>query len=203
MSVIKDILELLDKNKAFPNYQSERRIDIFINLYLEEAFSNYFSDNSIIKYICPEFPLKNEENNLSTKVDYLCSRTINSMQEILFVELKTDELSFRDKQIQTYLSRPSWGECVKGLALIIKTSKQKTKYQMLFQLIKDCQIPDSSMVRTLYIAPLPKKKVLNFEITNPKQFTKLIHSTKDTDKSIILEFIDKWDLFVFEIKNKS
>lgn len=40
-----DILfELLAKNNALPNYQAERRIDIFINHFLERILTEYLKE---------------------------------------------------------------------------------------------------------------------------------------------------------------
>ncbi len=37
--VFKAMLELLEENKCLPNYAAERRIDIFINLFLENILT--------------------------------------------------------------------------------------------------------------------------------------------------------------------
>ena len=52
---LEGIFELLLKNKKFPNYQAERRIDIFINYFIERILSKYLEKD--VKFICPEFPI--------------------------------------------------------------------------------------------------------------------------------------------------
>jgi hypothetical protein len=74
---LENLFKLLTTNKEFPNYQAERRIDIFINYFLAEMLTNYMGKK--VEFVCPEFPLKKADNNQSTKLDYLC-KTNDEMQ---------------------------------------------------------------------------------------------------------------------------
>ena len=84
----KDFLEplfnLLVANKEFPNYQAERRIDIFINYFVERILSSYLEKETI--FVCPEFPLKKANTNQSTKLDYLC-KTKNEIVFSTFIKI--------------------------------------------------------------------------------------------------------------------
>lgn len=94
-----EILNLLRDNKQFPNYAAERRIDIFINLFLEKILSAYYEKKVI--FIVPEFPLKkNETSNQTSKLDYLCA--FEETKQPIFVELKTDVISFNSNQARFY-----------------------------------------------------------------------------------------------------
>ena len=69
-SILEGIFKLIIENKTLPNYQAERRIDIFINYFISRIISSYLGNKT--EFICPEFPLKKQKNNQSTKIDYLC-----------------------------------------------------------------------------------------------------------------------------------
>lgn len=137
------LIERLKEWKGLPDYQMERRVDLFISLYLEEVLNaKYVCED--MKIVCPEFPVRalkiigsgkkweNPELSLddikpvctrhSTKIDYLCySAEINSLY---LVELKTDSASFEIKQLcyyKYYINRSSWKDmwnfvlkCAKG-----------------------------------------------------------------------------------------
>ena len=62
-----EVLNLLKENKKFPNYAAERRIDIFINLFIEKILTAHFKQEVV--FVAPEFPLKkypkDKTNNLT------------------------------------------------------------------------------------------------------------------------------------------
>jgi len=117
---IQSLFELINNNKKYPSYQAERRVDIFINFFLEDILTSYFP-KSKVKFIASEFPLKKENNNQSTNVDFLCVKETNDNKTILFVELKTDAFSFDANQFNTYLhykKEQNWNFCVEGIKRI-------------------------------------------------------------------------------------
>ncbi len=130
----KEILNLLIDNKKFPNYAAERRIDLFINMFLEIILTAHFGEKVI--FVVPEFPLKrNETNNRTDKLDYLCA--FEETKQPIFVELKTDVISFRNEQAEFYCEQAaSWPACVKGLQDIINTRMRFSYREKYFQLIK-------------------------------------------------------------------
>ena len=87
------VFEVLDGWRHLPDYQLERRTDIFFALFLPEVLQERFGLAQMPKLI-PEFPIKKINNNQSTKVDYLAL----SDDRALLVELKTDMASKGEKQ---------------------------------------------------------------------------------------------------------
>jgi len=99
--VFKAMIDLLRDNKRFPYYAAERRIDIFINIFLEQILTTYYDEK--VNFIAPEFPLKHEPNNQANKLDYLCA--FDDTKQPIFVELKTDTISYRNTQASIYMER--------------------------------------------------------------------------------------------------
>jgi hypothetical protein len=157
MDFLKDIFSLLDSNKGLPYYQAERRIDIFINLFLEEIIQQFTLFKNA-KFIAPEFPLKRADSNRSSKIDYLCFDEIQ--KSVLFVELKTDKNSFNEKQLEIYNRHLNWGTCLKELQIISSFANKKylKKFEELFQKIQLIKgNADDLKIHIIYIAPFSKK----------------------------------------------
>jgi hypothetical protein len=197
-NLLTNVFNILIENKKFPNYQAERRIDIFINYFLEKILREYLGKS--IEYVCPEFPIKKEGSNLSTKLDYLCK----SEDEIIFVELKTDASSLKAEQAEIYLNC-NWAKCKLDLQEIIKSVKNKThleKYNTLNAVINKINVSNENPdLRIVYISPLPSQK-LQFtkaiKILNPKKISDLSTPIQPEDQ-ILWSLIGKLDLYVFEI----
>ena len=154
MKFTESIFELLLENKSLPYYQAERRIDIFINLFLAEIL-NHSLKKTGIQYLLPELPLKKEMGNLSTKVDYLCFD--RNEKTIYFVELKTDSNSFKGGQFDIYQTYQTWGQCQSDIKAITKISKAKHKFEKLNKKLHSLNLLDESSssykVNIVYIAP--------------------------------------------------
>ena len=97
---INDVFGRLDDWRGFPNYQLERRVDIFFAVYLRKVLQEYVGPTRTD--IIPEFPIKQRRSHLSDKVDYLARSEDGRV--LMLVELKTSVLGHRIKQIQ-YLIR--------------------------------------------------------------------------------------------------
>ncbi|MBK6536882.1 MAG: hypothetical protein IPG09_03595 [Ignavibacteria bacterium] len=96
-----DLFESLIRNKDIPKYQFERRIDTILELLLPDFLSKHF--DAIVEFAAPEFPIKKEDNNQSTNVDYLFHATSDNLdKKWIMVELKTDRDSLHSNQIETY-----------------------------------------------------------------------------------------------------
>lgn len=86
------LFELLDDWRHLPNYQLERRVDIFFGLYLPEFLGERF-ELSVAGWV-PKFPVKRDliwpvhGTNRSVKVDYVAFG--EGRKRCLLVELKTD-----------------------------------------------------------------------------------------------------------------
>lgn len=129
--IFKSLLDLLAKNSCMPNYSIERRVDLLINLFLEDILTAFYGTQ--VRFVVPEFSLKKESNNQSDKLDYLC--IFAETNQPIFVELKTDAKSFDLKQASMYVKHSaSWPKCVDKLKEIIKASGYRVKY---FRLIKE------------------------------------------------------------------
>jgi len=132
--VFNAMLDLLDENKLMPYYAAERRIDLFINLFLEKILIAYYREN--VNFVVPEFPLKHRPNNQADKVDYLCA--FNKTKQPIFIELKTDSISFNREQAKVYLKQATdWPSCIDGLKAIIGNKNMRFSYrEKYFQLMK-------------------------------------------------------------------
>lgn len=171
-----ELLGYILKNKKFPAYQAERRIDIFVNYFLNDILKLRFS-NEDFTFIAPEFPLKKMDEhgklikeNLSTKLDYLYTKLESQRTEILFIELKTDSKYYTSEQHDRYLQY-DWPTSIEGLKQIICTSKdmpfdERYKYFYLVTALKD---------NKLILLPNEFEKIKTYKrdngIWNKKHFT--------------------------------
>ncbi len=103
---INDIFEKLTEYANYPDYQLERRLDIFFLIYLKEILTIKGIDISDT-FIFPEFPLlKKYENEFydlekslaSKRADYV----VFSNQKMYIIELKTDMESINENQLNHY-----------------------------------------------------------------------------------------------------
>lgn len=197
---LEDLFNLLKKNKALPNYQAERRIDIFINYFIERILSSYLEKETI--FVCPEFPLKKATTNQSTKLDYLCK----TKNEIVFVELKTDVSSLKKEQADTYL-KSSWTKCLTDLKIIfaaVKNKGHREKYNVLITTIHTIELTEENTpLRIIYISPLPNEKSEFFKaisISYPKHL-KEIEFELNEEEQVVWNYLTGLGLYIFEIKN--
>lgn len=104
MDGIERVFERLDQWRLLPQYQLERRSDIFFSFYLVEAL-NKLNGIEVREPLVPEFPVLNRlindkiANNTSFKIDYLAPAA-ESEGSPVFVELKTDDASLKTAQIE-------------------------------------------------------------------------------------------------------
>lgn len=126
------LFELLDRWRHLPNYQLERRADIFFGLYLPELLADRFEQS--IAGVVPEFPVKRDliwpshPTNKSVKVDYVALS--EDRRRCYFVELKTDASSRRNAQ-DHYLEKCGelgFTAILDGLTSIVKASSAHQKY---------------------------------------------------------------------------
>ncbi len=93
------LFQQLDSFRGFPKYALERRLDVFVSLFLEEYLSTRFE--APVRIVAPEFPLKRKEDFQSTNVDYLLRRE-GPRPAWLFLELKTSAGSIDKAQLALY-----------------------------------------------------------------------------------------------------
>jgi hypothetical protein len=149
--------------KSFPNYQFERRIDIYFSFFILEILKSKNPELEI-ETIIPEFPLipirdvKNRElksvdiSELKTtailefgksfktaQADFVCIPK-SEKQKIIMIELKTDAGSVDQTQLKRYrvLNGRKWKEIVGVFLgkLIAANGVDKEKYKKYLQSIK-------------------------------------------------------------------
>ena len=199
---LENLFKLLKTNKDFPNYQAERRIDIFINYFLTEMLTNYLGKK--VEFVCPEFPLKKENTNQSTKLDYLCK----TKDEIVFVELKTDASSLKTEQASIYL-KSSWTQCLldlKSIYAAVKNKEHRKKYDVLMATINTIELSEENTpLKILYISPLPNEKsefCKAISIIKPKHFQEMELEPIEQEQ-IVWNYLISLELYIFEIKNQN
>ena len=137
MTDIADVFGLLDKWRHLPAYQLERRADIFFALYLPEVLGKHFGI-SINPVLIPEFPIKNDDSNKSSKVDYLAIQEPSDGRDRAFlVELKTDMASRRSDQDEVLERAMNKGmkKLLKGILSICAATNEERKYAHLLKLL--------------------------------------------------------------------
>ena len=140
-----NIFDQLDEWRHLPDYQLERRADIYFAMFLPNVLKvhcNLDTDSEII----PEFPLRhgtigtklrtNGEDgawpNQSVKVDYAAFTSDGS--EVLLVELKTDMGSLNEKQISNLKKAKGieFKRLVDGVLCIAKIENMETKHRQKY-----------------------------------------------------------------------
>lgn len=151
----------LDTWRHLPNYQLERRADIFFSVYLKGVVEE-FTRVALEEDILPELPLKrdliwpNHPTNKSVKVDYALFAKDRS--RVFFVELKTDGASRRDAQ-DTYLETAKdlgFRKIVEGIREILLSTTAHQKYHHLAVVLE--RLGYLALPRDLpsYIYPAPR-----------------------------------------------
>ena len=139
------IFHLLDYWRHLPAYRLEPRADIFFAAFLPEIIETAF-DTSVREPIIPEFPFRrgtiygeaSRGPNASVKVDYLV--VSEDGRQVFFVELKTDQASFRPEQDE-YLDlavKKGIPSLVRGVLRIIAATNNEylPKYMHLLDLLE-------------------------------------------------------------------
>jgi hypothetical protein len=131
------LFDLLDHWVSFPNYQLERRADIFFAVHLDQIFKTI--RNVEIELIIPEFPIRigtiypDVNIDKSYKIDYVVK--IKDKNKVVFIELKTDSGSRRESQDKYLQASQDVGfqALLGGLKQIYEVTKYKTKDQSLLK----------------------------------------------------------------------
>jgi hypothetical protein len=136
MSPLETVFRHLDQWRHLPNYQLERRADVFFSVYLKDVVEELVGVALADKLI-PELPIKRDliwpelATNKSVKVDYALFARDRS--RVFFVELKTDSGSRRDAQ-DDYLAtaaRIGFRPIVEGIREIVLSTTAHQKYHHL------------------------------------------------------------------------
>ena len=141
---LEDVFRTLDRWRHLPAYRLEPNLAPFFGLFLPDILGIGREDCAII----PEFPLRKgtlcgehiEGKNQSVKTDYVVISKDSNI--IYFVELKTDDDSFDEKQLE-YLRRAKIvGPCclVEAIREVCLATISKKKYAHLLFLLADASI---------------------------------------------------------------
>lgn len=129
------VFELLDRWRHLPAYQLERRADIFFALYLPGIVEHALGVK-VDPGVIPEFPLKRDDNNQSTKVDYFLISEDRS--RAFLVEFKTEMESRNEKQ-DAYLvaaKERGLGALLTDIPVMAAASNQQAKYVHLLSALE-------------------------------------------------------------------
>lgn len=141
MESAEHLFDLLDQWRHLPDYQLERRADIFFAAFLPRFLSARLKLD-IRPSLVPEFPVRigtidpATPSNQSCKIDYLALDA--SGRHAVFIELKTDSSSRRDKQDRYLLAAKNVGlpALLDGVLKIVCASSHKHKYCRLLRLLE-------------------------------------------------------------------
>jgi len=141
MRQIDTLFNRMDAWRHLPNYQLERRADLFFSLYLPEVLEAKFG-LPIAEQIIPEFPVRigtiypDIPINKSYKIDYIALSA--DANKAIFVELKTEGMSRRDTQDKYLLASREVGfsALLAGVLDIFRATNSKWKYFALLELLE-------------------------------------------------------------------
>lgn len=161
----------LMQGAMIPKVQVERSVGPIIGFFLAEALSSALNEEIVM--LCPEFPIRKfrlgeSENNQSTNIDWLMFS--RDKQELLLIELKTTDTSFRSEQSeiynnlqQTIIGKNSASFLIEELDAIASTSQETGKYKNVSMMLAQALgIPGADLpkklgqckrARIIYIAP--------------------------------------------------
>lgn len=146
MKEVETIFKLLEDWCFLPKYQLERRLDIFLAVYLPELLEKEVGIKINYEDIIPEFPLKQKDSNRSNNADYAIFYKETEKKEIklLLIELKTDMHSIRNEQIKYYKENKekSTYDILSNLIRIYKHTKKEylSKYQILLDMLENKEL---------------------------------------------------------------
>ncbi len=180
MDAISRLFDLLDDWRHLPDYQLERRADIFFAMYLPAFLASRLGIN-FNPEIIPEFPVRigtinpDLPINKSKKIDYLI--VSRDASQAVFVELKTDSGSRRSVQDEYLVEAHRVGVAglIDGLMQIVCATDQKHKYACLLRLLERNRLiklpPDldsalaSAKFKSEFNRCVPKIEIVRGQIT--------------------------------------
>ena len=145
MNQIDMLFDRMDAWRHFPNYQLERRADIFFALYLPEVLEAKLGF-PVRPELVPEFPVRigtiyqNVPINKSYKIDYVALTT--KADKAILIELKTEGFSLNPEQDKYLLAAQKVGltRLLEGLLDIFRATNSKRKYFCLLQHLESMEL---------------------------------------------------------------
>lgn len=159
-----------------PKVQVERSIGPVIGFFLADVLETLLDEEIVM--LCPEFPIRKVGNNQSTNIDWLMLNL--DKQEVLLVELKTTDTTFREEQAAIYkglqdaIAREGSAEfLIDDLLKISEASQEGGKYRnVLRMLTKACGATNEVELReklrhyksasVIYLVPQAMRKPANW-----------------------------------------
>ena len=159
MGLIEQLFDRMDAWRHFPNYQLERRADLFFSLYLQQVLCRK-TGLEINGHFAPEFPVRigtiypEIPTDKSYKIDYVA--VSENGTKAFLIELKTEGESRRESQDKYLVAAQKAGmtALLDGLVHIFRATQAKHKYYCLLaqlELMGLLGIPDE--LRTLMQQP--------------------------------------------------
>jgi hypothetical protein len=141
MTYIDTLFNRMDVWRHLPNYQLERRADLFFSLYLPETLEAKLGF-PVSHTLIPEFPIRigtiypDIPIDKSYKIDYVAISA--DAGKAIFVELKTESRSRRDNQDKYLLAAREAGfpALLAGVLDIFRATHSKDKYYTLLELLE-------------------------------------------------------------------
>lgn len=182
MQRIAPLFDRMDSWRHFPNYQLERRADIFFSLYLSEVLEAKLGF-PVQSELAPEFPVRigtiypDIPIDKSYKIDYVALSA--AADKAIFVELKTESLSRRPEQDKYLLAAQSTGLAglLQGLLDIFRATNAKRKYF--------CLLVHLEHMGLLRIPPQMKEMMLQPTLQGVNEISRLIEITTNVQESLI------------------
>jgi hypothetical protein len=153
LAFLTEAFDVLVANKRLPKYQFERRVDIFVNVFLPDVLTALFGGT--YQLVVPEFPLKKDDNHQCTNVDYLLFHTTRDGHERwVFLELKTAAGSIGEEQLAIYRRSVDRGmpALMRDLPLIRERTKARAEYDELA--LRLSALPHDRPIEIIYLAPV-------------------------------------------------
>jgi hypothetical protein len=154
MNLIEQLFDRMDSWRHFPNYQLERRADLFFSLYLQQVLCRK-TGLEISSHFVPEFPVRigtiypEIPIDKSYKIDYVA--VSENGEKAFLVELKTEGESRRESQDKYLIASQEAGmtALLDGTVRIFRATQAKRKYYCLLvqlQLMGLLRIPEELRV---------------------------------------------------------
>lgn len=171
------ILELEFLNNV-PKFQLERAVSPLLGLFIKQIINSEFNARTTISV--PEFPLKKDDSNQSTNIDWLLVDVINKI--LYLIELKTDILSLRDEQSNIYMKvlaalslKQNASFLQEDFVSIMNASNRKDKYKIIkdILLVPDINFSEYGKIIVIYLVPDVIEPSSNYSFAKILPFSKL------------------------------
>ena len=189
-----------------PKVQIERVVGPILGMFIDEVISTTLEEDEVLsgEYVtlCPEFPLRKssdqDDPNHSTNIDWLMyNKTKN---EMVFLELKTTDTTFKSEQLQIYLDLQNKIKfdgasfLISDIKKILSSSKEKGKYKNVLdklntdlpnfeQLFLGCKI-----ARVFYLAPEASRFNIEKHLHKDNRFFSFENLAHEIESKFYLEW---------------